>query len=138
MKHLSRHVRNLRCDVTSRSDPSRPDPSPTDQPASRLEGLCHVTLLRCNGQALLVVGGEIDLGTVQTLRNALREATAQSRLVVVELSNVSFIGAAGLDALVGAHQTCQLAGGRLRVRTTNRFISRLLSVAGLTHLANRE
>ena len=94
-----------------------------------------MTLLHCNGHTLLIVGGEIDLDTVHTLRAAIREATTQSRLVIVELSNVTFIGAAGLGALVGAHQTCRRVGIRMRLRTTNRQQLRLLSIAGLTHLA---
>jgi anti-anti-sigma factor len=120
--------------MASPFNPSRPDSS-TDQHASRLEGACRLTLLRCNGESLLIVGGEIDLATVQTLQDALREATALSRLVVVELSNVTFMAAAGLDALVAAHQACQQAGGRVRVHTTNRLTLRLLTVAGLRHLA---
>jgi anti-anti-sigma factor len=83
---------------------------------------------------LLIVGGEIDVHTVRTLRVALREATILCVRVVVDLDSVTFIGAAGLSALVAADQACRLAGGRVRVCTTNQFTRRLLTLTGLSHL----
>jgi anti-anti-sigma factor len=121
--------------MTSPSDPSRPDSAKIPQQRRWPENVCRVTLLRDDDQALLIVGGEIDIHTVQTLRDALREATILRVRVLVDLDNVTFIGAAGFDALVAANRVCQSAGGRLQVVTTNRFTLRLLSLAELSHLA---
>jgi anti-anti-sigma factor len=95
--------------------------------------LCQVSLLHGDQQALLIVSGEIDLDTVQTLRDALHLASLASASVLVDLDNVTYIGAAGLDALVAADHERRSAGCRLQVHTTNSFILKLLTVTGLGH-----
>ena len=120
--------------MTSLSNPARPDSSAIPPQRGWPEGGCRVTLLQDDDQASLIVGGEIDIHTVQTLRDALREATILCVRVLVDLNSVTFIGAAGLGALVGADQACRLAGGRVQVRTTNPFTLRLLTLTGLRHL----
>jgi anti-anti-sigma factor len=120
--------------MASPFDPSRQEFSFFPEQPARPEDGCRVTSLVSDHQALIIVGGEIDLHTVQRLRDALHEATAVCAHVLVDLDNVTFIGAAGLDALVGANAGCQSSGCRLRVVTTNPFSLRLMSLTGLGHL----
>jgi len=47
---------------------------------------------------------------------------------------VSFIDAAGLGILVGAHRLYTNAGGSLRVRAPQRSVHRLLEITGLTRV----
>ena len=93
-----------------------------------------VSLICADRQALLIVGGEIDLHTVQTLREGLREATTLCFQVLVDLDNVTFIGAAGLNALVAADNRGKSAESRLQVLTTNPFTLKMMTVTGLRHL----
>ena len=120
--------------MTSRPDQARSISSAIPQQRGKPEDACRVTLLFSDRQALLVVSGDIDLDTVQTLRDALRSATMSSVHVLVDLDNVTFIGASGLDALVAANRGCQSGGCRLQVVTTNPFTLKLLALTGLTHL----
>jgi anti-anti-sigma factor len=103
-------------------------------PQQRPENSCRVTLLRSDHESLLIVSGEIDIETVPTLRHALREATMRSVHVHVDLDNVTFIGAAGLNALLVANRGCQSAGCRLQVHTTDEFVHKLLALTGLRFL----
>jgi anti-anti-sigma factor len=98
------------------------------------ENGCRVTLLQSDEQAFLIVSGDIDLDTVETLSRALRSATMACVHVLVDLDNVTFIGASGLDALVVANRGCQSTGCRLQVVTTNPFTLKLLALTGLGHL----
>jgi anti-anti-sigma factor len=134
MQQPSRPVRNVRCDMTSPPNPGIPDSSRIPQQRGKPEDGCRVTLLYSDSQALLVVSGDIDLDTVQTLRDALCMATSECSHVLVDLDNVTFIGAAGLDALVAAKRACQPTRCRLQVVTTNPFTLKLLTLTGLRHL----
>ena len=120
--------------MASPSDQFRPESSLVPHQPGHPEDGCRVSFLLSDHQALLVVGGEIDVHTVQPLREALHEATALCAHVLVDLDNVTFIGATGLDALAVANASCQSSGCRLRVVTTNPFSLRLLSLTGLRHL----
>ena len=120
--------------MASRFDPHQPGSSPVPQQRGVPESGCRVTLVHSDEQGFLIVSGEIDIQTVETLRDALSEATSLCAHVLVNLDNVTFIGAAGLGALVGADQASRLAGGRVQVRTTNPFTLRLLTLTGLRHL----
>jgi anti-anti-sigma factor len=135
MKQFVMARQKHRYDMTSPSDRSRPGSSNIPQQRRWPENVCRVTLLRDDDQALLIVGGEIDIHTVQTLRDALRQATLLRGRILVDLDNVTFIGAAGFDALAATNRVCQSAAGRLQVVTTNRFTLRFLSLVELKHLA---
>ncbi|HET9139345.1 DUF6292 family protein [Actinophytocola sp.] len=82
--------------------------------------------------AVLSVAGEIDMLTVPLLDEWIaRTMRALPRLLVIDLSEVRFIGSAGLSALVRAGQ---LAGehSELRVVASNQVVLRPLAVTGLT------
>lgn len=120
--------------MTSPSNPDLPDSARIPQQRGKPEDGCRVSLLYSDSHALLVVSGDIDLETVRTLRDALRMATSACSHVLVDLDNVTFIGAAGLDALVAANRACQPRRCRLKVVTTNPFTLKLLTLTGLRHL----
>ena len=120
--------------MASPFDQSRPDLSIFPRHHGLPEDECRVTVLRSDQQVLLIVGGEIDLHTVQPLLDGLNEATTLASHVLVDLDNVTFIGAVGIDALAAASARCHSSGCRLRVVTTNPFPLRLLSLTGLRHL----
>ncbi|GAA2998121.1 STAS domain-containing protein [Actinokineospora diospyrosa] len=64
----------------------------------------------------LHASGEIDMGTVSTLADALDTAQESgSAVVVVDLTEVTFLASAGLAALVAADQRARTTGGALVV-----------------------
>jgi anti-sigma B factor antagonist len=76
--------------------------------------------------------GEIDAYTAPQLRSQLHEATGSgARVVVVDLSDVTFIDSAGLGALVGAHRRMLEADGQLRVVRPPALVARAFQLTGL-------
>jgi anti-sigma B factor antagonist len=80
---------------------------------------------------VLAASGEVDLLTVRRLRESIERALAEApRLLVVDLTGVSFFGSSGLAVLV---EFRQVAGSRteLRVVATGPSL-RALQVTGLS------
>ena len=87
------------------------------------------------GGQVVVLHGELDVATGAPLRADLRRRFDEGeRDVVIDLGDVSFIDAAGLGILVGAHRLYTNAGGSLRVRAPQRSVHRLLEITGLTRV----
>lgn len=98
-----------------------PEPSGVDRPRA--------------GVALLHPSGDLDAYTAPGLRSDLHGATeAESRLVVVDLTDVTFIDSAGLGALVGAHRRMRESGGRLRIVRPSPLVARAFELTGLDEI----
>jgi anti-sigma B factor antagonist len=84
---------------------------------------------------LLTVTGEIDLGTVDILRNAVTDALqAESSDLVIDLDDVSYIDSTGLGVLVGTYKRLADRRRSLTVRCSKPQVLRLLEITGLTDL----
>ncbi|WP_433658329.1 STAS domain-containing protein [Nocardia sp. CA-128927] len=82
--------------------------------------------------AMMQVGGEIDLRTAPSFRDQLcRVFGAGPVLVVLDLSPVTFLGAAGLRVLVDAQRQAEKARRRMVLITEARCVDRALEVTGL-------
>ncbi|MFB4319378.1 STAS domain-containing protein [Actinomadura sp. 21ATH] len=97
------------------------------------DGCFGVTVVRASGDtAVAAVHGEIDLRTADELRGRLTELHAAGhRNLVVDFAGVSFCDAAGLGALVAAHNRAAAAGGGVRLSRVRPAQRRLLNVTGL-------
>jgi anti-sigma B factor antagonist len=86
-----------------------------------------------NGVALATVGGEIDIATVSSLRGALSPLVANPavRLLVCDLSVVSFLGCAGVSVLLEMRAALMARGARLRVVANGNIVLRPLTVLSL-------
>jgi len=85
---------------------------------------------------VLMVKGEIDLGTADELRAALDRALADDPKLVVDLRGVTFIDAAGVRAFLGAAALLN-GSGPLRVVNAQR-LAWVLGLVGLTDIASIE
>lgn len=81
-----------------------------------------------DGVCVVHVGGDVDLATAGQLRDALVSSAAGGHPMVVDLSGVTFLDAAGLSALVAGRRA---AGGRLRIVGATGVAHRILSLTGL-------
>jgi anti-anti-sigma factor len=92
-----------------------------------------VDVVRTRGEAALVeVRGEIDLSTAGLLRARLLDLhTAGHRVLVVDFAGVAFCDAAGLSALVAAHNRASASGGAVRLSRVRPAQRRLLRITGL-------
>jgi anti-sigma B factor antagonist len=89
------------------------------------------------GSVVVAVTGEVDAYTAPALEVCLQSQARQPglRLLVVDLSGVTFLGAAGGTALARAHRWCLARGAELVVRTGGRRrVLRLLQLTGLADL----
>lgn len=82
---------------------------------------------------MVIVRGELDQLTAPRLTELLvARLRGTLRTLVVDLSEVDFLGAAGLSTLVYADLLARQVGVKMRVVTgDNRWASRPLSVTGL-------
>ncbi|MGB3437614.1 MAG: STAS domain-containing protein [Actinophytocola sp.] len=79
--------------------------------------------------------GEIDLVSAWKLREALDRVEVRpvsAGPVVVDLTEVTFLGSVGLSLLVEHSQRHRDAGGVLWVVTGNRFVARAIAMTGLS------
>ena len=89
------------------------------------------------GTLVVAVTGEIDVDTAPALREAVRAAIVRTagEACVVDLTEVTFLGSAGLAALVTAARVAQARHEPLRIVVdSNRPVIRPIVVTGLDHL----
>ncbi|TMR95880.1 STAS domain-containing protein [Nonomuraea basaltis] len=96
----------------------------------------HLTTSRRNGTVTVAVSGELDLATTEPLRShlleLLREAgRAGNVAVVIEVSRLSFIDAAGLGVLVSVRDHALRQQTPLRLAGVPPAMRRLLRITGL-------
>lgn len=80
------------------------------------------------------VVGEIDTLTAPLLRDQLAEHIAAAPLLVLDLSDVTFLGSAGLAVLVAGKDDADRRGQRLRLVCGSRIVTRALQATGLLTL----
>lgn len=82
--------------------------------------------------AVVVADGEIDLSSVNLLRDAVTTAVAAGvRSLTIDLADVTYIDSSGLGMLVGAHKRMTATGGSLTVRCGQQRVLRLFRLTGL-------
>lgn len=79
---------------------------------------------------VLVLSGELDLSGVPRLEARLAQFAETGRVLVVDMAQVTFIGAAVIGTLVEARSN----GAILRLRSVPRSIRRVLSIAAVEGL----
>ena len=100
--------------------------------AMRSEPEFHLTTGVCEGVQVVAVSGEVDLATSPVLKDALMPwVEAWHRLVVVDLSHVTFLDSSGMSVLTVFHKRFLQCGGELRVVVTEPGVKRVLEIAGL-------
>jgi anti-sigma B factor antagonist len=84
-----------------------------------------------DGSLRMRAHGELDLATASALDEDLIDCDLnQPWHLVVDLSDVPFIDAAGLRVLIRARERLESSGGELLIASPSRQVARLLEVAG--------
>jgi anti-anti-sigma factor len=77
--------------------------------------------------ATVVLGGEIDIAAAPAIRRLLLAAiSGRNAHLAVDLSGVTFLGAAGIGVLVAAANRARETGGSLSLLAPSRQVQRLL------------
>ena len=81
----------------------------------------------------VTMAGDVDACAAERLRAAIAAAVDRHRprAVVVDCSGVSFLDAAGVGALVRAHEHAAVRLVELRLVNPSRTVTRVLTVAGV-------
>ncbi|MFC4121067.1 STAS domain-containing protein [Nonomuraea zeae] len=96
----------------------------------------HLTTSRHNETLTVAVSGELDIATTELLRTHLLELLQEAghrhkATLVIEVSKLSFIDAAGLGILVAAQNLALRQRTRLRIAGVPPGMKRLLRITGL-------
>ncbi|MEJ3654516.1 STAS domain-containing protein [Actinomycetes bacterium KLBMP 9759] len=86
------------------------------------------------GVRVLHVVGELDTLTSPVLQQRLNEQFAEVSHLVLDLTDVSFLGSAGLAVLVGGKDEAESRGGTLWLVPGSRIARRALEATGLLQL----
>ena len=87
------------------------------------------------GVAVVQVGGEVDAFTAPTLHAELTDQLdSPPTILVLDLTDVTFLSASGVRVLLDAHETAALTGTSLRLVYTTRAVRRVLDVLQLSNL----
>ncbi len=86
------------------------------------------------GARVLHVVGEVDTLTAPVLRTRLDEHVTEVELLVLDLTQVTFLGSAGLAVLVAARDEADRMNHRLRLVPGSKIVVRALEATGLLSL----
>lgn len=84
------------------------------------------------GSAIIHLSGELDFPDADRVERCLIEASGPT--IVADLSRLTFIGSAGLRALLRAKRAIEQRGGRLVVRSPHHNVVRTIELVGLREL----
>jgi anti-sigma B factor antagonist len=91
-----------------------------------------IDVARTRGRVVLALEGELDLATVPLLEETLAGAYASdASQILVDLSALTFIDAAGLRALLLADLRSRRDGNRLQMTAGPPQVQRLFEIAGV-------
>jgi anti-sigma B factor antagonist len=104
-------------------------PGPAGPPAG-LESF-GVAVTKADGEAVIAVRGEIDLGTAPLLWEAILDVLPDTKRLVVDLGHTDFIDSTGLGVLVRALKRLRHHGGDLVLRAPKANARKTLAITGL-------
>jgi anti-sigma B factor antagonist len=95
----------------------------------------ELTVSEHDGETLVRAAGELDVNTAPELREQLARLIAEdTRRIVVDLSDVSFVDSTALSVLVSALKRLRQADGDLELASPNPSVRRVFEITGLTRL----
>lgn len=83
------------------------------------------------GVTRVTLAGELDLATVPQLRAVLSEAAKDAELVIVDLSELTFMDSTGILMILIAHSQIRAADRRLALVPGPRQVQRIFELTGL-------
>jgi anti-anti-sigma factor len=97
------------------------------------------TTVSRDGDAILIyVAGEIDIATVERLRDAIEPHLGPQQTIILDLSGVEFMDSSCINLLVQARGTLTADGGSLFLRDPSVAAHRLVTIMGLEDLLHKD
>ncbi|MFC6565333.1 STAS domain-containing protein [Actinoplanes utahensis] len=94
------------------------------------------TRRQADGATVVDVRGSLDAATVDVVRAALLDVLHRERprLMIVDLTFVTFMDSMGIGMLVAGHEAARDVGARFLLCNPSEFVHRQLRITGLTDL----
>jgi len=96
-------------------------------PASEL----NLTTDRTPTETIVHCTGKITSNTIQSLKATVKPLFSESKTVVLDLTNVSYLDSSGLGAIVGLYVSAKIATSQLKLINMNERLKELFSVTRL-------
>lgn len=80
---------------------------------------------------MVSLAGEADVTTAELGEVLRAEVAKQPRLLVIDMSDLTFMDSASLKAVIGAHRELKKAGGVLALVSPRANVARVLSLSGI-------
>lgn len=93
----------------------------------------EITVERAADHVVCRPAGELEAHNVGDARTAFGALTAD-HLVIIDLSEVTFVDSAGIGCLIGAIRRVREAGGDVGVVSTRGQLNRILETTGFTRI----
>jgi anti-sigma B factor antagonist len=96
----------------------------------------EIDAVRDGDDLSLRLSGELDLGSVDRFKAALRLAeTSDARVIVIDLTDLQFMDSTGLAVLLKAHTRSRANGQRLRFAPSKHdTIRQLVAITGTSEI----
>jgi anti-sigma B factor antagonist len=75
--------------------------------------------------------GKIASNTIQSLKATVKPLFSESKTVVLDLTNVSYLDSSGLGAIVGLYVSAKTAKSQLKLINLNKHLKELFSITRL-------
>jgi anti-anti-sigma factor len=93
----------------------------------------QLTTQEVGGHAVLRLKGELDIATIDVLRDDLRKARqTYGERIILDMTELEFMDSQGLSVIVNCHKTVTAAGGSLGLVAPRPIVRRTLEITGLT------
>jgi anti-anti-sigma factor len=99
--------------------------TPAEAPALRAE-----TIPNGNGTVTVRLCGDLDFGSADAARRALEQLDDGIQQIVLDLSHITYLDAAGVRFLLTAQQRARTTGRDLVVRHPSKPVRRVLAITG--------
>jgi anti-sigma B factor antagonist len=85
-------------------------------------------------QTTVHCAGKVTSDTAQSLKAAVKPLFSESKVVVLDLTNVSYLDSSGLGTIVGLYVSARAADSQLRLINLNQRLKELFSITRLGQL----
>ena len=97
-----------------------------------------MTIVHVDDRVIVTVTGEVDLSSVERLRDAVEAVLAPGQTVVLDLAGLTFADSSLLSVLATARGELTKSGGSLLLRNPSKQARRLLTLGQLDDLVHDE
>jgi anti-sigma B factor antagonist len=92
----------------------------------------EVSTRSCDGHAVVMLRGELDLADAADVAVALTAISAREPRIIVDLAGLEFIDSSGVAALARGRRQARRAGGDLVLAASRQKVMRILAITRLT------